>query len=231
MVGKGSLRSASDEPLSSDNLCLCLIEALQDTAVIEKIKEITRKDREEIAELAVQKYSQRIKKLEDHIAAQDKTIKDMKEVISSLEAKLDDQEQYSRRTSVRISGIKETPNEDVREEATRIFSTLGLNPSINRIHRVGPKTEGIKRPILCQFTNFPDKDAIMKKRKDLRIVMPNVFINEDLTRIRSKIMYEARKKKRDGRIKGVWSADGRICIQDNEKVVHYITTLRELSKW
>ena len=231
MPGKDSLRSANDQPLSTDNLCLCLIEALQDTAVIEKIKEITRKDREEIADLAVQKYAQRIKRLEDHIAAQDKKIKDMEEVMNSLEAKLDDQEQYSRRTSVRISGIKETPTENVREEATKVFTTLGLNPSINRIHRVGPKAEGTVRPVLVQFTDFPDKDAVMKKRRDLSTKMPNIFINEDLTRKRSKIMYEARRKKREGNIKGVWSADGRICIQDNEKIVHYITTLRELNHW
>ena len=58
------------------------------------------------------------------------------------------------------------------------------------------------------------KTAIMRRKKNLRGLSDyrSVFVNDDLTTLRSKLVYEL---KRDKTIKRVWTIDGRImCTQE-----------------
>ena len=64
-----------------------------------------------------------------------------------LEDKIDAQEQYSRRCSVRIGGNKEKEWEDMVEVASQILSSINnINvekKDINRARRIGPKKSEI----------------------------------------------------------------------------------------
>ena len=44
-----------------------------------------------------------------------------------------------------------------------------------------------------------------------------VFINEDLTKARSKLLYEARRRVKSDQLKSAWSADGTILIRTSER--------------
>ena len=44
---------------------------------------------------------------------------------------------------------------------------------------------------------------------------PPVYINEDLTLIRSKLFYDARCKKKSGRVSAVWTQEGTTVIKIN----------------
>ena len=147
--------------------------------------------------------------------------------LEDVENKLDDTEQYSRRTSVRISGIPEEATKDVADKVTKVFEAMKVKPVINRVHRVGPRIPQTNkpRPIICQFTTYPDKKAVMQGKKDIGGSYPKVFINEDLTR------HRATQLKRQGVFTDVWTADGRICVKDQKSKVHYITRLLELDKF
>lgn len=149
-----------------------------------------------------------------------------------LEGKADDQEQYSRRTSVRITGLPENKDENVTDLVNELFTSMDINPVINRVHRVGPKDQKTNRSrqVLCQFTTYPDKYQVMARKKAIRGSHPNVFISEDLTRTRSRIAYLAREKKRQKSVSDVWTADGRVCVKDNSGLVHYITRMAQLEK-
>ena len=56
------------------------------------------------------------------------------------------------------------------------------------------------------------------KRKDLRAIedRPNVFINEDLTKIRSKLLFDARSLVRVYKLKAAYWSDGNYFIRDKQ---------------
>lgn len=65
----------------------------------------------------------------------------------------------------------------------------------------------------------------MTKKKDLG---DDLFFNDDLTKTRGELLYEARKCKKAKRIKGAWSFDGRIFIKDNADSTHEITSTDDI---
>lgn len=223
---------------------LSLIEALKDPSVVDRLKKSIGMDTDTIADRVLERIDERLKRMEVSITAKDKKIEALEAKVEELEKKMDDAEQYSRRTSVRIAGIPEgntETNDEVRAKTNALFESIGVSPTISRLHRVGPKKKVTSasssaapaeppkpRPILVQFTSYQDKSDIMKASKELPNINKDVYINEDLTRIRSKILYEARQLKKKKKIHKAWSFDGRIAVEDNNKKVHPIINLCDL---
>ena len=54
-----------------------------------------------------------------------------------------------------------------------------------------------------------------------------VFINHDLTKLRSEIAFRARTLKRQRSVTDTWVSDGVVFVKKNDKV-HRITTMRQL---
>jgi hypothetical protein len=67
---------------------------------------------------------------------------------------------------------------------------------------------------------------------DLRAKLKNshygLFISEDLTRKRLELLYKARVLKREKKINGAWTADGKILILDTSNKVVSITSENDL---
>ena len=57
-----------------------------------------------------------------------------------------------------------------------------------------------------------------------------LYINEDLTQFRSKLLYQARVLKKDKRIKECWSSDGTLLIKDNDGRIFTINTITDLNR-
>ena len=55
----------------------------------------------------------------------------------------------------------------------------------------------------------------------------DVYINEDLTKFRNELLYQARKLVKAKCLLGAWSADGNILVRDDNKV-HRITSESDL---
>ena len=69
-------------------------------------------------------------------------------------------------------------------------------------------------------------------RRYVTIPLPHpIFLNEDLSRARSLLSFDARKLKRDGKIEDTWVFDGRIKVKTNNKVVVNIDRKEELDKF
>ena len=49
-------------------------------------------------------------------------------------------------------------------------------------------------------------------------------MNEDLTRARSRLLYQARQLKKAKKILDAWSVDGRILVKDKAEKIHLIRT-------
>lgn len=189
--------------------------------------------------------------LRKELRERDQKIADLDKRISDLEVKSDQQEQYSRRTSVRISGIPEEEGENVLAKVKDTLSLIGVDPVVQRCHRVraparkktandnnsesdaGMSAHAVPskpRQILVQFTGQRDKLDVMQKKKDSKALDDKkIYINEDLTRPRARLLYLARQLKRQKKLKGAWSADGRILVMNNRGDVRSVVSENDLN--
>ena len=170
-------------------------------------------------------------------------IADLQEKIKCLEGATDELQQYSRRNSLRISGIIETEYEDVCGVTLNTFKKeLKVDPpvevcSIDRVHRVGPREAGKPMPVLGKFATYRDRSRIFKAkstlRKKSRQDVPHtqsLYINEDLSKRRATRLWNAREKKREGKINDCWTIDGRILIKTSSNKILTMKDLDELEK-
>ena len=65
----------------------------------------------------------------------------------------------------------------------------------------------------------------------VKVKTAEIYFNEDLTRYRSEILFNARKSKKEKRISDCWSFDGVIRIKDNANNVHRINNTRDLTQF
>ena len=114
-----------------------------------------------------------------------------------------------------------------------IHSNLTLN-NVNRAHIIGPRTSITNRQhsrqILIQFKDHQSKTTFMKARKHLRGKQPTVFISEDLTQKRSRLLYLCREKNRKHQLQDCWSYDGRIVTKDSNGRIKTITCKEGLNE-
>lgn len=143
--------------------------------------------------------------------------------------KLDDLEQYGRRHSVRINGVPETDRENTDFLVCDFLGNeLGIEVDpieIDRSHRLGPKSGNNPRPIAVKFLNYRLKEHVYSNRRHLR---KGLYINESLTKARSKLFYQARQLKKQNIIKETWTKDGKIFIKQKDDSVSVCTRESDL---
>ena len=204
-------------------------------AELEKFTELNICLRKEVAELR------------DVIKQRNHTIEQLQMKLSTAEEMLDEQEQYSRRNSLRVSGIPEEPDETLETKVIDIFNKrLKFVPpmtenDLDRIHRVGkPDARSTPRQILIKFATYRSRQRVYKERKKIRVPKSNpqaptttdeesrdeaaqeeddgpqavIYINEDLTKKRATLLWKARNLVKDKQIRGCWSNDGRVFIEN-----------------
>lgn len=202
-----------------------------------------------------------------------------------LKYKLDDLEQYGRRSLMRVSGIPEVPGEDTTELVCKLFAEIDPNfnnNDVDRSHRNGPappapatpadnqqsesltdgsdsqlqeaegrdmetvestgdETEASNVPvstqkpkprqIMVRVTNPSVKLRILKCRKNLKNSSnySNVYINEDLTRLRSKLFWHVRQLAKHRQIKQFWTTNGKIFVKDATDKIHSIQSTADFN--
>ena len=164
------------------------------------------------------------------IERKDAEIRDLQTRLTNVEERCDDLEQYSRRNTVRIRGVGEALNENtdivVKELAARKLSVDISDSDVVRSHRVGRRAEDRSTPrdIIVRFTTHNTKTAVMRSARKLKGT--HVFINEDLTKTRATIAWEARTLKRERKISDTWTRDGVIFVKKGESGIQSFTTQR-----
>ena len=115
--------------------------------------------------------------------------------------KLDALDQYSPRENLRIYGVPETNNnnDDGEDVVLRIAKFLqidlqGMYIYIQRAHRLGKKTNNKERklrPVIARFVSFKKRNEILSAKCKLKnsAEFQNVFISEDLTPLRFKLLH------------------------------------------
>ena len=150
-----------------------------------------------------------------------------------LSKQLDDLEQYTRRTNIRIFGIPEptgTDPEDTDKKAIDFFTKeLGITVSSNHIsrsHRTG-KRGRTPRPIIVRLLHHNMKVQILRKRRDLKARETDFDIREDLTQCRRDILRYLHRDIPEGIIDKVWTIDGIVFMRPTSRtsVIEKCTTL------
>ena len=154
--------------------------------------------------------------------------------VSELESIAEQSEQYSRRNSLRISNIPEGEEEETDAIVLEIADALNVDIrgyDIDRSHRVGKPDTNKKRDILVKFATYRARQRIYGARANLKKTTYNgVYVNEDLTKSRSKLLWEARQKVKGDFLWGAWSADGRLFLKDVKDKVHKLTCSGDIVK-
>ena len=132
-------------------------------------------------------------------------------------------QQYTRRENVRISGIAEVDGENLKLKIIELGDEMGLSITerdINAVHRLGPARQGARsRAIIVRFFARDIKHDFLVNKNKLKDkeAYRNVYINEDLTPLRSKLLQYA--KRQDG-VDSAYTREGKvICrIRDGSRV-------------
>ena len=193
------------------------VKKLQDQVVGQGVK---------ISELTKEK-NKLIKDNED----KDKLILDLQNDKVELQNQTDASNQYVRRDNFKITGVPYREDENLIEVVQSVTRHIGreiAESEISDIHRLPNNqtdTNGSSAPgIIIRVNRRRVKHEIMDKKKHLRSSphrdYPNIGIYEDLTPLRSRILYALRNKKnQDGNktYKFTWSKEGRIFCRTEQQ--------------
>ena len=97
----------------------------------------------------------------------------LKKEMVTLRAEHDELEQYTRRNSVRLTGLTEATNENVYDIVITVFNEeMEVSPpitpdEIDRIHRVGKPDPTQRRSILVKFATCRSKKRVVTNRRYL----------------------------------------------------------------
>lgn len=165
------------------------------------------------------------------------TNRELIEQIKLLNDKVEDLEQYGRRTSLRFHNVpmKETDLQNteklvinIANDKLKVFPPLNIE-DINRSHIIGEIKEG-KGQIICRFRNWRVKNRVYGQKTLLKKNEDRIFVTEDLTRVRQTIIKKLAIRKKSKEIHSFWTNDGRIFVRktmDSTKTL--IKTLSDAS--
>lgn len=194
----------------------------------------------------VDKLNDKIESLESLNTELVRENSELKRKIDHLEEKVDDQEQYSRRNLLRVSGIPESKDEVTDEIILPMCNAVEADISlceIDRSHRVGrPKRAKSKpglsksidvndkpRDFIIKFTSYRSHQKLFLRRSSLKNHgYKNIYVNEDLTRKRSNLLFKAHELVKSKHFIGVWSSDGKILVKDNKSKLHRVSNVDDL---
>ena len=138
-------------------------------------------------------------------------------------------EQYTRKNSLEFHGVPESAYTSTEEAVIKVANAAEV-PVVAEDIEISHKlnTRGSKA-IIAKFINHKVKSSVYRARVKLKNVtlselFPDatyasaaqsnkIFINENLTSYRRRMMSRANEKRRDGELSSVWSLDGTIFVK------------------
>ena len=170
----------------------------------------------------------------------DERIKQLEEKVHSLERRLEESEQYSRRTCLKITGIPESENENTDEVVMDVAKTIkvDLKPTdISRSHRLPTRNKKkVTRDIVVRFVTYNNRKKFIDARRNLKDKRgyDKVYINEHLTQQRQELAWTCRKYVKEKQLLGTWTRDGRVAIklaaENGEEMVKWVTHIDDLNR-
>ena len=148
--------------------------------------------------------------------------------INELELRVENQEQYSRRTSLRFHNIRVPLNNMGRikhpvDTDSIILDICQNNLSITdmkkedigRSHVIGKPKDG-KSQVIVRFLSYRVREKVYNSKKELKRHPDKIFITENLTQYRTNLVKALAELKYSRKIHAYWTTDGRIYLKTNE---------------
>lgn len=178
----------------------------------------------------------KLESLERKLNEQTELIKKQQLKITSLQTtimmhstRIEAQEQYSRRTSLRFNNIRPPalPNGTVKQPIDTDALVLNvcnnmLNlqditlDDIGRTHPIGEEVDG-KISIIVRFNSYRKRQLVFGNKKLLKDNPDNTYITENLTKQRYTILRELSFLRKKQKIQSYWTYDGTILVKINDK--------------
>lgn len=213
------VKTAISKAFSDENLIKTIARSIANV-IVDKINSL------------LTEFEDRIRLLEENSKKQELALKERNTEIKKLEKHCENQEQYSRRNSLRIYNQRweEEDGEDTDRLVLHFIRTdlqIPIHQSdLDRSHRVGRPSTDNPRPILVKFVAHNMKNTVYRARR--AVLKKSIYINEDLTKTRYQLLREALKLKKDKHVKDVWTNDGAIFVKTHEEDTHRVLNYDEL---
>ena len=151
------------------------------------------------------------------------------EEINYLNESLDNLEQYTRKNSLEFHGVPENSYESTEQAILKIAAALEVQviPSdIEISHKLRRKSNN--SVIIAKFCSHKVKTSLYKAQTKLKNTKATdlfpgfapavrskdrLFINENLTNHRRRLVDSANQRRRDGCITSVWTMDGKVYVK------------------
>lgn len=141
-------------------------------AQLEDIKEQNRQSAAMIASLAkaVEFNAAEVKDCKNKVIQLEKKNEQLLKENRDLKERVREQERYRMRWCLRLKGMKETKDENIRENVLQILQKitpeLKLEEAVDIVHRLGKRADGRNRNVVVLFTQRRIKEEIWKRSKD-----------------------------------------------------------------
>ena len=140
--------------------------------------------------LATDLYVRKLESLHEHIDPQNKITTDLKKRMIRSESEINNLNQYSRRSHLKIYGSEiERNNGSCKKQVVALFNSMKDSQNsltIERAHGTGRHTSS-GRTVVVKLASFKDRSQVLKWAKTMKPA--GIFINEDF----SKKVMEKRK--------------------------------------
>ncbi|XP_046671014.1 uncharacterized protein LOC124361022 [Homalodisca vitripennis] len=171
---------------------------------------------------------------------------ELKNRVSMLESRMEDNEQYSRRDTIVIHGVPVEKGEQVLEVVKSVGKALDLtidNSMVSACHRLRSRDGADKPPgIIVKMTRRMDAESLLQRRRVKRNFSTHhigltaspaqpIYINESLCPGRRRLLNAARDVKREKQYTYLWIRGGKILMRKAEQAyVKVITSQADLAK-
>ena len=180
-----------------------------------ELAELTTTVREQKLEIAhlktsLTKITKQCSDTEYELAAMKKRVNEQQGEIYELFELQDRLEQYTRKNSLEIHGVPESAYSTTEEVVLKLAEALEV-PITPQDVEISHKLERKgNKPIIVKFANLKIKSNIYKSRAKLG---DRIFLHENLTSYRKKIVNRANEMRRDGAVLSVWTLDGKVYVK------------------
>ena len=150
--------------------------------MLEKTKDRHIKGECQLTDLAkgIEFITQKFDEYEKDRREKDALIATLQNELKSASMKIEDlemqkQEQYSRRNSILVHGLKEEMMERTDDRVLKLFKDKlnedVLSADLDRTHRIGKKSDSSSkpRPVIVKFARYNIREKVFKSKKNSRV--------------------------------------------------------------
>ena len=153
-------------------------------------------------EEVIKQKDELIKHKDELLGQREGTIEKLEQDVDMLASKLNDLEQYGRRSSTRLFNVPLMPGDSCTNAALKVMNELMGVPlnedDIERCHVLGrPNAKG-NRPIIMKFRAYRSKAAVFNAKNKLKNNPAKIFLTEDLTKKNHSIIQKLVELRKSG---------------------------------